>query len=74
MIMINLANYGVSASQAGWQRRLWDIRAAIADYESGDDRGGIITSYMYATLQQALADCERIFGNVTLPTDESETQ
>ena len=74
MIMINLANYGVSASQAGWQRRLWDIRAAIADYESGDDRGGIITPYMYATLQQALADCERIFGNVTLPTDESETQ
>lgn len=74
MIMINLANYGVSASQAGWQRRLWDIRAAIADYESGDDRGGIITPYMYATLQQALADCERIFGNATLPTDESETQ
>ena len=51
MIMINLPNYGISPSAAGWSRRLWDIRAAISDYESGDDRGGIITPYLYAQLQ-----------------------
>ena len=75
MIMINLPNYGISSSAAGWSRRLWDIRAAMADYESGDTRGGIITPYMYSRLQQALSDCERIFGNPTLPgaADESET-
>ena len=75
MIMINLPNYGISSSAAGWSRRLWDIRAAMADYENGDTRGGIITPYMYSSLQQALSDCERIFGNPTLPgaADESET-
>lgn len=75
MIMINLPNYGISSSAAGWSRRLWDIRAAMADYENGDTRGGIITPYMYSRLQQALSDCERIFGNPTLPgaADESET-
>lgn len=72
MIMIYLPDYGISSSEAGWSRRLWDIRAAIADYESGDTRDGIITPYMYAQLQQALADCERFFGNPQLPTDESE--
>lgn len=72
MIMIYLPDYGISSSEAGWSRRLWDIRAAIADYENGDTRDGIITPYMYAKLQQALADCERFFGNPQLPTDESE--
>ena len=65
VMMVNLANYG-TASSAGWQRRLWDIRAAIADYESGEDRDGIITPALYADLKQALADCERIFGPSTL--------
>ena len=53
---------------AGWQRRLLDIRAAIADYESGDDRGGVITQALYTNLQKGLADCERIFGDLTFPT------
>ena len=68
MMMVNLADYGVPASVAGWQRRLLDIRAAIADYESGDDRGGVITQALYANLQKGLADCERIFGDLTFPT------
>ena len=65
VMMVNLANYG-TASAAGWQRQLWDIPAAIADYESGDDRGGIITPKLYDDLCQALADCESIFGPLTL--------
>lgn len=66
MIMINLPTYGIYQSQDGWQRRLWDIRAAISDYENGDDRGGLITPYMYNSLVNALADCERIFGDPVL--------
>ena len=65
-MMVNLANYG-TASAAGWQRQLWDIPAAIADYESGDDRGGIITPELYDDLQRGLADCERIFGPLAPP-------
>ena len=65
VMMVNLANYG-TAQTAGWQRQLWDIPAAIADYESGDDRGGVITPRLHADLQQALADCESIFGPLTL--------
>lgn len=71
MIMINLPTYGIYQSPDGWQRRLWDIRAAISDYENGDDRGGLITPYMYNSLVDALADCERIFGDPVLP-GESE--
>ena len=71
MMMVNLANYGIPKSTFGWQRRLWDIRAAIADYESGDTRGGAINSTLYAQLKQALADCERIFGSPVLPGNES---
>lgn len=74
MLMVNFANYGVSAADAGCARKLLDIRAAIADYESGDDRGGVITPYLYGRLQQALADCERIFGSVNIPIDESENE
>ena len=66
VMMVNLANYG-TASAAGWQRQLWDIPAAIADYESGDDRGGIITPELYDDLQRGLADCERIFGPLAPP-------
>ena len=64
VMMVNLANYGTAAA-AGWQRQLWDIRSAIADYDGGDDRGGVVTARLYADLQQALADCERIFGPTT---------
>ena len=71
MIMINLPEYGVASSPDGWQRRLWDIRAAIADYDSGNDRG-VITPYMYSCLEKALADCESIFGELSLTTEESE--
>ena len=67
MIMLNIGDFGISRQTAGWGRRLWDIRAAIADYESGDDRGGIITPYMYSTLQTALEDCESIFGYLEMP-------
>lgn len=65
MIMLNLADYGVTRG-----RRLWDIRAAMADYEAGDDRGGVITPALYAALGEALADCERIFGTLEMPDNE----
>ena len=70
MIMMYFANYGVPASSVNCARQLWDIRAAMADYESGDDRGGAITPYVYSRLQQALEDCERIFGDISIPNDE----
>ena len=70
MIMLNISDFGMSKQTAGWGRRLWDIRSAIADYEAGDDRGGVITPYMYSTLQQALEDCERIFGTLEMPNNE----
>ena len=72
MIMINLPSYGVARSPEGWQRRLWDLRAAISDYEAGDDRG-VITPYMYNCLVQALADCERIFGTELLAGESEDT-
>ncbi|HIS66061.1 MAG TPA: CapA family protein [Candidatus Scatomorpha merdipullorum] len=65
IMMVNLANY--DCPDPGWQRQLWDIPAAIADYESGDDRGGIITPKLYDDLCRALADCERIFGPLAPP-------
>lgn len=65
MIMLNLADYGVTRG-----RRLWDIRDAMADYEAGDDRGGVITPALYAALGEALADCERIFGTLEMPDNE----
>ena len=65
IMMVNLANY--DCPDPGWQRQLWDIPAAIADYESGDDRGGIITPELYDDLQRGLADCERIFGPLAPP-------
>ena len=67
MLMLNITDYGISKQTAGWGRRLWDIREAIADYEAGDTRGGVITPYMYQCLQDALADCERIFGTLEMP-------
>lgn len=67
MLMLNITDYGMSKQTAGWGRRLWDIREAIADYEAGDTRGGVITPYMYQCLQDALADCERIFGTLEMP-------
>ena len=73
MIMINLPDYGIARAPEGWQRRLWDIRAAIADYESGNDRG-VINTYLYNSLVTALKDCERIFGNPTLPGDTAESE
>lgn len=65
MMMLNLADYGVTRG-----RRLWDIRDAMADYEAGDDRGGVITPALYAALGEALADCERIFGTLEMPDNE----
>lgn len=67
MIMLNITDYGQSKQTAGWGRRLWDIREAMADYEAGDTRGGVITPYMYQCLQKALEDCERIFGTLEMP-------
>ena len=39
----------------------------MADYEAGETRGGAITPYMYQCLQEALEDCERIFGTLEMP-------
>ena len=44
--------------------------AAMADYEAGNDRGGVITPALYAALGEALADCERIFGTLEMPDNE----
>ena len=65
MIMVDLYDYGVTApglAAAG----SGTCGAAIADYESGDDRG-VITPGMYNAFVTALDDCERIFGTLELP-------
>ena len=67
MIMVDLYDYGVT--DQGWRCRLWDLRRAIADYESGDDRG-VITPGMYNAFVTALDDCERIFGTLEFPAEE----
>ena len=67
MIMVDLYDYGVT--DQGWRCRLWDLRRAIADYESGDDRG-VITPGMYNTNRYTYSDCERIFGTLEFPAEE----
>jgi poly-gamma-glutamate synthesis protein (capsule biosynthesis protein) len=59
MIMIDLEDYGIY--NAGWRYRLWDLNAAIADYNSSDDRG-VINSTLYSALEQGLEDIHSIFG------------
>lgn len=61
MIMVDLWDYGVTG--ASWRCRLWDLRAAIADYEAGNDRG-VMTKGMYGSFVQKLANCEAVFGEL----------
>lgn len=69
MVLVDLADYGISGGD--WRFRLWNLEEAVADYESGDDRG-VMTSAMYGQFVQDLADCRRIFGELEAPVTQGE--
>ena len=60
MAFIDTQDLGITG--AGWRFRVWDLNAAIADYEAGDDRGGILTEKLYNTLKGYRADLEQVCG------------
>ena len=70
MVMVDLYDYGITSQP--WRFRLWDLRRAISDYESGDDRG-VMTQGMYNSFLKDLEDCERIFGSLEFPTEGEQT-
>ncbi len=59
MFMVDLEDYGIY--NAGWRYQLWDLHAAISDYESGNDRG-VINDTLYNALLQGVEDIHSIFG------------
>lgn len=64
MVMIDLQDNGIINHD--WRFRLWDLRAAIADYEAGDDRG-VVTEYMYNGFLKKLETCRQVFGELEQP-------
>lgn len=58
LLMVDLADYGIW--NAGWRYRLWDLHAAIDDYERGNDRG-VITPTLYGALRRGLDDIHTIY-------------
>lgn len=58
LFMVDLEDYGVR--DAGWRYRLWDLHAAIDDYERGIDRG-VITPALYGAMKRGLEDIHSIY-------------
>ncbi|MDL2300261.1 CapA family protein [Clostridiaceae bacterium OttesenSCG-928-D20] len=61
MYMVDLYDFNIMAD---WRYRLWNVNEAIADIESGYDRG-IITSELSDAIYQAKEDLNRILGPET---------
>lgn len=57
LFMVDLGDYGISSS---WQYKLWDTRAAIESYESGDNMG-VINQRLYDALIVGLDDLHSVF-------------
>ena len=57
--MVDLFDYGIY--DHAWRYRLWDLHAAAADYESGNDRG-LITERMYNDFLKHIEDLQTICG------------
>lgn len=59
-VMMDLYYYGIT--WGSWRYQLWDIRSAIEDYEAGNTRGGIMSTWMYNCLVRDLGRCHDIIG------------
>lgn len=59
MFMVDLEDYGIY--DAGWRYRLWDLHAAINNYESGDDMG-VVNNSLYQALLNGLEDVHSVLG------------
>ena len=60
MAVIDTSELGITG--APWRFRIWDLNSAISDYESGSDRGGILTEKLCNTLKQYRSNLEGIMG------------
>lgn len=58
-VLLDLYDHGIY--NAPWRYRLWDLHAAVADYEAGDDRG-VMTEYTYKRLLKHIEDLQNICG------------
>ena len=65
MFMVDLHDFDVM--NAGWRYRLWDLNAAIAAYESGDNLG-VINQRLYDTMK---IDLERLHSILPPEFDEA---
>ena len=61
MFMVDLEDYGVSSSEAGWHYRLWDLHKAMDDYAGGDDRG-VINDALCTAMGRGLDELHEIYG------------
>ena len=64
LLMVDLSDYEVPYEQ--WRYRLWDLRGAIAGYDSGDNKG-VIHQGMYNAMK---ADLERLHTVLNPEFDE----
>lgn len=58
-VLLDLYDHGVYDKD--WRYRLWDLHAAVADYEAGNDRG-VMTDYIYNRLLKYIEDLQNICG------------
>ena len=65
LFMVDLHDYGVT--DAGWRYRLWDLNAAIADYEGGND-WGVINQSFYNAMKN---DLDRLHSVMPSEFDEA---
>ncbi|MGI6029334.1 MAG: CapA family protein [Candidatus Heteroscillospira sp.] len=61
MFMVDLEDYGVSSSEAGWHYRLWDLHKTLDGYAAGDDRG-VINESLAAAMKEGLEEIHNILG------------
>ena len=58
-VLVDLQDYGVW--NGPWRYRLWDLHAAVADYEAGNDRG-LMNEYMYNRFLDYIRSMQEICG------------
>jgi len=61
MFMVDLEDYGINSTEAGWHYRLWDLHKAIDGYAAGDNRG-VINSALLDAMNTGLDEIHSILG------------
>jgi len=61
MFMVDLEDYGISSSEAGWHYRLWDLHKAIDGYVAGDNKG-VINGELAEAMNAGLDEIHNILG------------